>query len=201
MDAGASGAVEDFDDPAFVTRLRRKDAAALKSVATAYLPHALRAAAASGVAAGQVEDVVQATFITFIEKIGEFEGRSRVRTWLFGILYRKILELGREVQRDRRSEELTDLNEGRFKADGAWARPPKPVDMEVYDREIGKHIADCLDRVPERQRAVFVLREVESLETAEICGILSITAQNAGVLIHRARNQLRDCLEAKGIGV
>jgi RNA polymerase sigma-70 factor (ECF subfamily) len=150
--------------------------------------------------AQESEDVVQSTFATFIEKIPEFEGRSRVRTWLLGNLYRKILEFGRQAGRSRQFDELEEVDRSRFHPDGTWARPPQPADMAVYRREVGKHIADCIEGVPSKQRLAFVFREVEFMETSEICEILDVTPSNFGVLIHRARNLLRECLEGKGIG-
>jgi RNA polymerase sigma-70 factor (ECF subfamily) len=191
---------EDIDLPLFVARLREGEREALAKVVTLYLPQVLRAARASGLPTEQAEDIVQVVFATFIEKIGEFEGRSRVRTWLFGILYRKILEAGRQTKRDRQFDDVADVDHSRFRPDGTWALPPLAADMVVYSREIRNYIADCLDGVSEKQRMAFTLREVELMETAEICEILDVTPANFGVLIHRARNQLRDCLEAKGIG-
>src|SRR5687768_6041630 len=159
---------EDIDNPAFITRLRSGDPDALEAVVTLYLSQTLRAARASGLRAQEAEDAVQSTFATFIEKLPGFEGRSKVRTWLFGILYRKILEFGRHISGDRQFSEIGHVEENRFHPDGTWARPPKPADMTVYGREIGKHIDDCLEGVPERQRMAFVLREVELMETSEI---------------------------------
>ena len=66
-----------------------------------YLPQILRAARGAGLGPQDAEDVTQSTFATFIEKAPHFEGRSRVRTWLFGILYKKIAETRRVRQRDR----------------------------------------------------------------------------------------------------
>lgn len=66
-------------------------------------------------------------------------------------------------------------------------------------REFHGALQSCLDRVPDRQRLAFVLREVEGFETDEICNILEISANNLGVLLYRARNRLRECLEAKGM--
>ncbi len=57
---------------------------------------------------------------------------------------------------------------------------------------------DDIDDVFE-QRMAFVLREVEGMDTQEICKILEVTRTNLGVLLHRVRNRLRECLEAKGI--
>jgi RNA polymerase sigma-70 factor (ECF subfamily) len=189
-----------IDDPLVVARLRQGDRDTIAEAVQLYLPQALRAARASGLNAQEAEDAVQSAFATFVEKITEFQGRSRVRTWLFGILYRKILEAGRQTQRDRQFDDVTETDPSRFHPDGTWARPPQPADMVVYRREIGKYIGDCLENVPTKQRMAFVFREVEAMETAEICEILGITPTNFGVLIHRARNLLRDCLEAKGVG-
>lgn len=187
-------------DPHLEARLREGDREALGRVISLYLPRVLRAARASGLSAERAEDIVQAVFVTFIQKIGEFQGRSQVRTWLFGILYRKILEAGRKAKRDRQHDDLADVDQSRFHPDGTWARPPELPDEAVYRQEIRKHISDCLEEVSEKQRMAFVLREVEAMATAEICEILDVTPTNFGVLIHRARNQVRTCLEGRGIG-
>ena len=60
-------------------------------------------------------------------------------------------------------------------------------------------LRSCLEDVPERQRVAFTLREVEGFETEEICKILDVSANNLGVLLYRARNRLRECLESKGL--
>ncbi|HUH02956.1 MAG TPA: sigma factor-like helix-turn-helix DNA-binding protein [Kofleriaceae bacterium] len=60
-------------------------------------------------------------------------------------------------------------------------------------------LRSCLQDAPGQQRTAFVLREVEGLSTAEICNILEVSATNLGVMLHRLRNRLRECLERKGI--
>ena len=75
----------------------------------------------------------------------------------------------------------------------------RPVDAEVYASEVRREIEDCLNAVPTNQRMAFVLREVQELDTEEICKILEVTRTNLGVLLHRARARLRACLENKGI--
>ncbi|MEO8098980.1 MAG: sigma-70 family RNA polymerase sigma factor [Acidobacteriota bacterium] len=191
---------EDDIDPRLEARLRTGDRGAMDRVIKLYLPRVLRAARASGLSVDRAEDIVQAVFVTFVEKIRSFEGRSQVRTWLFGILYRKILEASRKAKRDRLYDDLDDVDQSRFHPDGTWARPPVLPDEAVYGQEIRKHISNCLDEISQKQRMAFVLREVESMATAEICEILDITPINFGVLIHRARNLIRSCLENKGIG-
>jgi RNA polymerase sigma-70 factor (ECF subfamily) len=88
--------------------------------------------------------------------------------------------------------------ESRFDARGNWSNPPADLERLMLSKEIGELIRGCMDRLPVNQRQAFVLRAVEGLETADICKILEVSVTNFGVLIHRARARLRECLEAKG---
>jgi len=187
------------DDPDFAARIRSRDAKALEEVVRRYPPQILRAAGGAGLAPQLAEDVAQDTFVTFIETAPRFEGRSHVRTWLFGILYKKIAAARRNLGRDNEMDDIEEVFERRFDDAGSWTRPPLPVDAEVYAAEVRQGIDGCLDRVPTNQRMAFVLREIEGMDTQEICKILEVTRTNLGVLLHRVRNRLRECLEAKGI--
>ena len=187
-----------FGDQEFPAKIRARDPDALQAVARAYLPQIFRAARGAGLAIHQAEDVVQATFTTFIEAAPRFEGRSHVRTWLFGILYRKIAESRRKLDRDRRMDGIDEVVESRFDAAGSWSRPPRPADAALHSREVREQIEGCLNACPTRQRTAFLLREVEGLSTPEICKILEVTSTNLGVMLYRVRNRLRECLEAKG---
>jgi len=189
-----------MDDSQFVARIRDKDPEALQEVVHRYLPQILRAARGSGLDPQSAEDVAQSTFLTFVETAHRFEGRSRVRTWLFGILYNKISETRRKVRRDQEMDDIDQVFEQRFDADGSWSRPPRPVDAGLHDEDLGREITSCLDQVSTKQRMAFVLREVEELTTEEICNVLEVTRTNLGVLLLRARNRLRECLESKGVG-
>ena len=187
------------DHPAFPARICERDAEAIQLVVRMYLGQILRAARAAGLAPQHAEDVTQETFATFIETAPRFEGRSRVRTWLFGILYKKIAAARRAVGRDSQMDEIDAVMEQRFKAGGSWMRPPWPADGHVWDTQVREGIEGCLEKVPSQQRMAFILREVQGLATEEICKILEITRTNLGVLLYRVRNRLRECLEAKGI--
>lgn len=165
----------------------------------AYLAQIFRSARGAGLDPEQAEEVTQATFTTFIEKAAGFEGRSQVRTWLFGILYNKISEARRHLTRERQMDDIDDVVEQRFDSNGSWVNPPRPVDLQLYGSEIREFLEDCLQKVPTQQRMAFVLREVEGFSSDEICKILDVTHTNLGVLMYRVRNHLRECLEAKGV--
>ena len=192
---GTPDTAASLDDPALAARLRAGEPAALDLVVQAYLPQILRAARGAGLDPSQAEDVTQATFTTFIETASRFEGRSHVRTWLFGILYRKVSER----RRDRGMDALDDVMEHRFDVDGSWSRPQPTADTRVYAREIKAHLATCLDELNPAQRHAFLLREVQEFTTSEICKILDVTTTNLGVMLYRARNRLRECLAAAGV--
>ena len=184
------------EDPDLAAQVRTGNRTAIQTIVETYLAQILRAARGAGLDPQQADDVTQATFTTFIEAAPRFEGRSSVRTWLFGILYKKIAEARRARQRDRQMDEAF---EGRFDARGRWSTPPQPVDTALHHKEVETEIFACLEAAPLRQTLAFILREVEELSTEDICHVLGITRTNLGVMLHRIRNRVRDCLESKGV--
>lgn len=189
----------EFDHPEFLIEVRRGDPQAIAAVVHAYLGQIIRAARGAGLDAAQAEDVTQATFLTFIEKAAGFEGRSQLRTWLFGILFRKIAESRRARWREHVSDDVDREFDKWFDEGGSWVRPPRPADHELEAGEIRTAIAGCLEGAPRNQRIAFTLREIEGFETPEICDILEVSSNNLGVMLHRVRNRLRGCLETKGV--
>jgi RNA polymerase sigma-70 factor (ECF subfamily) len=183
---------------AFLERLRRRDPDALTEAVRDHARPLLRAARALGFAQPEAEDMVQDVFTTFLERLDSFEGRSQLRTWLFGILHRKAFERRRASIVDGRVDPIDEVFESRFDARGKWLRPPADLERLVLSKEIGELVRGCMETLPANQREAFVLREVESFKTGEICKILDVSVTNFGVLMHRARARLRECLEAKG---
>ena len=179
--------------------IRARDPAALDEVVRECLPALLRAARAAGLDREAAEDAVQSSFLVFCRRAHEFDGRARASTWLYGILLRKIAEGRRAQARDAEREDIDEVMETRFGGDGRWIRPPRGPAEALARGEVREKLAECLEGLPDRQRQVFVLREVEELETEEICKILELTANNLGVILYRARNRLRECLESKGL--
>ena len=148
----------------------------------------------------EAEDLIQDVFVTFIESIDRFEGRAQVGTWLFGILHHKSHERRRSVVREEMNDAIDQVFEAQFDARGSWIRPPTAPDQAVSAREMGQAIQDCLAGLSPIQREVFQLRQVEELPAAEVCKISGHTITHIGVLFHRARMKLRQCLEGKGWG-
>jgi len=154
------------------------------------------------------EDVVQETFLAAIRGSGNFEGRSSERTWLVGILKRKVVDHFRTVFRETPSdphedgvdiEMLDHQTTGRYI--GHWHVVDGPADWgpdpskALEDKEFWSMLDHCLGNLPPRLAAVFTLYEVEEISTADICRDLGITPTNLWVMLHRARKQLRHCVE------
>lgn len=188
-----------IEGPELADGVRAGDPEAQRQVVEAYLPQILRASRAAGLDEATAEDVAQSAFLTFFNKAATFEGRSQVRTWLFGILYRKIQEARRKGRRETPTDEIESIVDRRFDERGNWANPPQNIETVLESAEVREAIDGCLEEVPTQQRMAFVLREVEGLVGEEICKILSVTRTNLGVLIFRARGRLRECLEARGM--
>ena len=108
------------------------------------------------------------------------------------------MERRRASALDERTDAIDEVFESRFDQRGKWARPPADLERLFLSKELGELIRACMDGLPTNQREAFLLREVEGFGTDEICKILAVSITNFGVLIHRARARLRECLESKG---
>lgn len=181
-----------------VLLLKERDPDALKRIVQENSRPLYRAARAMSFSHEESEDLVQDVLTTFLETLDRFEGRSRLRTWLFGILHNKVHERRRQHYRDLQNDPIDEVFESRFDARGEWIRPPKGPDQAVTLKEIAAALDRCLEGLPAAQKEVFVLREMEGFETPEICKILGVTATNMSVLMHRARIRLRECMEKRG---
>lgn len=182
-----------------VDRLRARDPEVIRWVVDTYGDQLYRASRGAGFDPTEAEELSQAVFVTFLETLSRFEGRSHVRTWLFGILYRKMSEARRKLGRQREVDPLDTVDEESLgPASDTWGPPLRSAEDLVLDKELMGHLRECLDKTPLDQRMVFILREINGLETPEILESLEISRSNFGVLLHRARRRLRTCLGARG---
>jgi RNA polymerase sigma-70 factor (ECF subfamily) len=155
------------------------------------------------------EDVVSETLLAILEKPDNFEGRSSLRTYATGILKFKIIDVlrkrGREVHVEPMDDQsMDDALDALFAKDGHWQEPP-PVwqhpEKSLEQQQFFDKLQACVDRLPARTGRVFMMREWLDKEVDEICGELGITANNCGVMLYRARMQLRECLNQTWFGV
>ena len=156
---------------------------------------------------GLAEDLVQETFLAALKARENFSGRSSERTWIFGILKHKIIDHIRKISRERPVDDVesyTDTEEF-FDEDGGWKLKPKQWNSDPATVLEGKEFLEvfkqCLSTLPSYLYDAFSLREMEGLNSKEVCEVLSISESNLWVRLHRARLHLRHQLEINWLGL
>ena len=195
-------------DATLVARLREGDEAAFALMLDSWSTGMLRLTRTFVSTHESAAEVVQETWIAVLQGIAGFEGRSSLKTWVYRILVNTAKRHGAREHRTIPWSSLVGENEGptvdpsRFYAAGpheghwrefphAWPSP----EQETLAGETRRQVAAALERLPERQRAVIALRDVEGYSSDEVCAILEISAANQRVLLHRARAFVRAALE------
>lgn len=145
-----------------------------------------------------VEDVVQETLATACANAARFEGRSRLRTWVTGILLHKVTDAFRARSRGPLHAAEPELLADEHDLEGAWrARfDPWTDPQHCLDRKRFRNaLAAALEDLPPMQARAFQLRELHGLAPAQVCEAMGITEGNLHVLLHRARLALRRTLD------
>jgi RNA polymerase sigma-70 factor, ECF subfamily len=197
------------EDHELVQRLREGDESAFAELIDRYGATMVRVAQMYVRDRATAEEVVQETWLAVLNGIDRFEERSSLKTWLFRILTNRAKTRG---ERDGRiipfsslagtgEEDEPAVDPDRFLGPdsaepGAWAAPPRawPQD-EVLGRETLEVIEAAIEELPETQREVIRLRDVEGWSPMEVAEALEITDGNQRVLLHRARSKVRAAVE------
>jgi RNA polymerase sigma-70 factor (ECF subfamily) len=148
--------------------------------------------------------------MAIVTGIDRFKGRCALGTWMFSILTNQAKT---HSARERRalpfsSVAPSDVEEpavdpDRFQKDdeawpGHWATPPRPwqkPERRLLSLEARDKFKEALAQLPERQRLIVVLRDIEGLSAEEVCDLLELSQENQRVLLHRGRSRLRAFLE------
>ncbi|EAR13628.1 RNA polymerase sigma-70 factor [Polaribacter irgensii 23-P] len=147
------------------------------------------------------KDLVQETFFAGLKSASNFEGRATERTWLVSILKRKIIDHYRKINSAKGQAEVRMNFYENGENEGSWLEERVPqswdnsVEKKLENTELKSQLEICMDRLPEKYAMVFKMKTIQEFETAEICKELDITASNLWVILHRARVQLRKCME------
>lgn len=149
------------------------------------------------------EDLVQETFLAALKNYKNFATQSSINTWLTSILKNKIIDHYRKASRNNESVD-TDMGQDpaeNFDEKGHWIAEKAPSDWGMdpeksfEQSEFMEIFKACLASLPAKIANIFSLREVEKVESKIICKDFNITSSNLWVMLHRARTQLRRCME------
>jgi RNA polymerase sigma-70 factor (ECF subfamily) len=196
-------------DAELAARLRDGDEAAFVLVLDAWSGGMLRLARAFVSTHDSAAEVVQDTWLAVLQGIGRFEGRSSLKTWVYRILVNTAKRRRLREERSVPLSSLCDDDEGptvdpsRFQGPGEpypghWREFPAPwpaPEQAAVAAEMRAQVAAALAGLPERQRVVVTLRDVEGCTAEEVCVILGVSAANQRVLLHRGRAAVRSRLE------
>ncbi len=195
-------------DLVLVERILGGDEEAFTSIVEQYHGMLLRLALAFVSSRAVAEEIVQETWVGVLDGLRAFEGRSSLKTWIFRILANRAKTRGVGERRSIPFSSLADPNDdhdpavdpARFQPNGMWAAPPRRWDDDtpeklVMHREALCRLEQAIRDLPPNQRAVLTLRDIEGLDSDEVCNVLEISETNQRVLLHRARSKLRSVLE------
>lgn len=148
------------------------------------------------------KDIVQETFIAAWRNMDNYTGAASVKTWLFTIAKNKIYDYYRKLATKSGTILATAYKANTqqlFEEDGHWKQEIKPNEWHnsssMETKEFYTVLDSCKHKLKEIQSAVFSLKYEDGLESEEICKVLAISTSNYWVIVHRAKVQLRVCLE------
>ena len=155
---------------------------------------------------GLAEDTVHEAINAALTS-GKFEGRCSLKSWVYSILRNKIIDVFRERSRYPTESYIENDNsdvDAQFDEKGFWKKEQRPTSWNLPENELANEqfwliLEVCLKKIPENTARVFMMREHLGLSISEICAELNLSESNAWVIMHRARTQLRKCLETKYI--
>ena len=158
--------------------------------------------------AARAEDLVQETFLAALKGGKSFAGRSAEKTWLIGIMKNKIADHFRKASRETSFTDIAfyeDRDNDQYVADGLshghWLMEHAPSEWSpepganLDNEAFWKAFHSCAGKLPKNINTAFCLREIDGIETKEICRLLNVSENNLWVMLHRARTALRRCLE------
>ena len=163
------------------------------------------------------EDLVQDTFLSALKARGKFLGNASEKTWLTGILKNKIIDYYKKAstryEKPGMDNSRAGANYDHFfseEQNGHWADEHGPgewvldsarTDMTsvTESKEFYVMFNRCMGKLPEKWAMAFSMKTLDETPSEEICKELGISSSNFWVIIHRAKLQLRECIEKNWI--
>ncbi len=197
-------------DEETLAALRAGDERAFRDLFARSYPMMKRVARAHVASDAVAEEVVQETWMAVVTGIDRFEGRSALGTWIFSILTNQAKT---HSSREKRAVPFSSVatsdverpvvDPDRFQKDddawpGHWATPPRPwqqPERRLLSLEARDHLKAAVAQLPDRQRMIVGLRDIEGYSAEEVCDLLGLSPENQRVLLHRGRARLRAVLE------
>ncbi|MDQ3192985.1 MAG: sigma-70 family RNA polymerase sigma factor [Bacteroidota bacterium] len=150
-------------------------------------------------------DLVQDVFLAALKSIDKFEGKSNPKTWLFSILNNKIADYFRKQYKQlviNESDLLKNENgDSFFEQTGCWKQTAHPAYWPVEEENLLDNnnfklqLADCMGKLPDSWSTIIKLKYLSGIDGKDICQEAGVSQTNYWQILHRAKLQLRKCLE------
>ncbi|GAB4043398.1 sigma-70 family RNA polymerase sigma factor [Spirosoma litoris] len=150
-------------------------------------------------------ELVQETFLAALEALSTFNRKSSIKTWLTAILKNKVSDEYKRISREKPILEENNKDDF-FEENGFWKEAYQPrefgleTDSALLNKELEVILTKCMKKLPGLWRSVASLKFIEEEKSTIICQKLQITNSNFWVIIHRAKLNLRNCLQKNWIG-
>ncbi len=153
------------------------------------------------------QDLVQDCFLAALKAVETYKGQASEKTWLVSILKNKIIDHYKKAStRNESPLQLNTYNAPSYdyffdkEAKGHWKGDTKPKDWAATEnnfdtKEFYNTLEKCLAQLPEKWKGVFTMSLLDDAEAKSVCKEFDISSSNFWVIIHRAKLQMRACLE------
>ena len=203
----SDGAAPRNRDGLLVERLREGDQRAFLELFRKWHPSMIRVALNYVRGRSVAEEVAQETWLHFMQQLGRFGGRSSLKTWTFRILVNRAINRGKRehkavsLVREALSSKAPAGHPASSPQSGTgplarstWAsggRTPRNPEQNLLDAETRARLEEAIRGLPEKQKLVLTLRDIQGWRSADVCELLEISPENQRVILHRARVQVR----------
>jgi len=184
------------DEAQLLAGMRSGDMRLFRQAVISYTPVML-ATARRLVGSADADDVVQEAWLSAYQQIEGFEGRSKLSTWLCRIVSNTAISALRRRKKDQSLDAIgaEDASSEWFDSAGHWSNTPglwnPGSPQELLDATELQHCIDRhLDKMPDKQRQVVMLRDIQQSNFPDICNAVGLSASNVRVMLHRGRMKL-----------
>ena len=182
---------QQLSEQEIITRILDGERALFELIVRRYNPYLYKIGRSYNYGHDDTEDLMQETYINVFKGLNQFEGRSSFKTWISRIMLNNCY---RKTQKSSFKNELMreiDDNEQAMFNSGSHS-----TERIVRRNELKNIMEEVLMQIPEDYRMVFSLREVNQMNVAETANLLNISESNVKVRLSRAKEMLRNKLEA-----
>lgn len=183
------------DDCELIDKFKKADSQAFELIVRKYKDKVYNTAYSILGNPGETDDVAQEVFIEAFKSLKKFRGESSLLTWFYRVAVNKSLDELRKRKRNKFVSYESEINEeGSLKLKDILSSNEEGFIEKLQRQEIQKMVSAMIDSLPEKYRAVLVLKDLEGLSYREISQVMKISPVKVSVWLFRARERLKERL-------